>query len=79
MTITTEVVRQVWLDSEGVAIQVGPDADGLDLVRVYTPNLKAEQYWGKVDITVDPEMARALAHALLAAADEADQSSKSRM
>ena len=73
MTITTDVIRKVWLDGEGVAIQVGPDADGLDLVRMHTPDIQAEQYWGKVDITVDSDMARALAHALLAAADEADQ------
>jgi len=71
MTVTTDVIRKVWLDGEGVSLEVGPDADGLDLVRVHTSDRQSEEYWGKIDITIDPDIAIALGTALILAAKEA--------
>lgn len=73
MTVTTELVRNVWLDKEGVAIQVGPDADGLNLVLVKTYDKKSEEFYGPVRFTMDAVVARALGHALIGAADDAER------
>lgn len=72
MTVTTELVRNVWHDKEGVAIQVGPDADGLNLVLVKTYDKKSEEFYGPVRFTMDADVARALGRALINAADDAD-------
>jgi hypothetical protein len=74
MTVTTELVRNVWHDKEGVAIQVGPDADGLNLVQVKTYDKKSEEFYGPVRFTMDASIARALGRALINAADDADAS-----
>jgi hypothetical protein len=74
MTVTTELVRNVWHDKEGVAIQVGPDADGLNLVQVKTYDKKSEEFYGPVRFTMDASIARALGQALINAADDADAS-----
>ena len=74
MTVTTELVRNVWHDKEGVAIQVGPDADGLNLVQVKTYDKKSEEFYGVIRFTMDAEVARSLGRALIDAADDADAS-----
>jgi hypothetical protein len=66
---STEVVRRVFDDSDGVYIEVGPDSDGLDLIQVSTSG-ESEEYYGKLRLILAPEQARHLAKALLAAADE---------
>lgn len=71
--VSTDVIRRVWQDQEGVAIDVGPDADGLGLVWLRTCDDKAAEYYGKLDVTFEPEIARALGEALVAAADEAER------
>jgi len=73
MSITTEVVRLVWDDKEGVAIAVGPDADSLGLVRVRTHDLKADEYFGRFDVTFPPSLTRAIGEAMVLAADEAER------
>lgn len=70
--VTTDINRRIWLDGEGASFEIGPDADGLDLVRLRTPDQVSIEYWGKVDITIEAVMARALGNALIAAANEAD-------
>jgi hypothetical protein len=76
MTVTTELVRNVWHDKEGVAIQVGPDADGLNLVQVKTCDAKSEEFYGPIRFTMDADVARALGRALINAADDADRSAE---
>ena len=53
-------------------LTVGPDADRLGLVRINANSVAAEEYWGKVDVCFTPAIARVLAQALLAAADEVE-------
>jgi hypothetical protein len=73
MTITTDVIHRVWHDNEGVAIDVGPDADALGLVWLRTHDAKAAEYFGKLSLTFCPDMARAIGEALVVAADEVER------
>jgi hypothetical protein len=50
-------------------LTVGPDADALGLVRIFARSDRAKDYWGPLDFTIRPEMARMLAKALVASAD----------
>ena len=38
MTISIEVTRKVYDDDNGVCLSIGPDGDGLNLIRVCTPS-----------------------------------------
>ena len=67
---STEVVRRVFDDAHGVFIEVGPDSDGLSLVEIRTSGKSAE-FFGELRLVLQPEMARLLADALEAAADDA--------
>jgi hypothetical protein len=73
MAISTDVIYRVWCDNEGAAIDVGPDADALGLVWLRNFGAKSVDFFGKVDITFDPGMARAIGEGLIAAADEAER------
>lgn len=73
MKCSTEIVRVVWDDEEGVALQVGPDSDSLGLVELRPKDEKAEEYWGKLRLTLHPKMAAALGQALINAAADADK------
>lgn len=73
MGYTTEVVRRIYHDYEGVFLEVSLDADSLNLVRIHTANRINEDWFGKIDLTMDPVFARSLAHAILACADEAEE------
>lgn len=70
MKCSTEIVRLIWDDDEGVAIRVCPDSDALGLVELRANDAKAEEYWGKLRLTLRPEMAEQLGLALIAAAKE---------
>lgn len=76
MSITTEVVRNVWHDKEGCAISVGPDGDGLDMVRVRTLDTKSAEYFGKIDFALTFDIARALGQAIIDAAKEAEEAQR---
>jgi hypothetical protein len=73
MKFSTEVVRKVYDDEDGVYIQVGPDGDGLDLVELRVSDEESKKYYGDVRITLYPAQARLLADALLACADEMEK------
>jgi hypothetical protein len=63
--VSIESSYNIWDDDEGVTIKVCSDSDGLDLIRVYTPDEKSQEWWGKIDFTMSPEIAEGLAKALL--------------
>jgi hypothetical protein len=64
-----DVVRIVWA-AEYEPLHVEPSADGPGYVRLLTKTKESEEFWGRVDITMPVELARALAAALVACADE---------
>jgi hypothetical protein len=67
----TEIIRRVWLEGEpGGELTIGPDCDGLGMVRLHTEGKKAEEYFSKIDLVLDPEVARQVGLALIAAAEE---------
>jgi hypothetical protein len=70
MPYSTEVIRRVYNDEDGVCIQVGPDADGLDCVEVSTPDPASGEYFGKVRFVVTREFAALLGKALVDAAEQ---------
>jgi hypothetical protein len=70
MPVEIEVVRNIYSEDSfatGAYIQVGPDCDGLDNVRICTQDAVSRDYWGAIDFNLSTEMATALAHAILAA------------
>lgn len=62
-------VRSVIESSEGI-IEISPDPDGLNLVHIKATDT---DHFGKIDATMNYEAARALANALLKAADDAER------
>lgn len=72
MSYSTELVRFVWDDKDGVALRVGPDADSLGLVELRAADAKSEEYWGKVRLCMPRELALEVGRALIAAAGEAE-------
>lgn len=65
-----EVVRKIYDNSEGVFVEIGPDADGLGNVRIRTTEAKSVEWFGKFDFSFSPGMARLIAKAMTLAADE---------
>lgn len=74
---STEVIRRVYDDDDGVYIEVSPDADGLDLVQLSTKG-DSEEHYGKLRLCLVPDQARRLAAAMIACADESDAAEKER-
>jgi hypothetical protein len=67
LRVTTEVFRRVYNDQTGDYIEVRPDRDGLDLVEIHDPD-------GDRRINFPPEIARAVAKAMLMLADDLEAS-----
>ena len=63
--IKTESTYKVWNLDEPVSITIGEDADGLDMVRVYTETKEDKEYWGEIDFVMNTEQALAFANAIL--------------
>lgn len=68
---TTEIVRRIWDDEEGVCFEVRPDQDGLGFIELHTPDDKSREYYGTVRFAMDKDTARQVGVALIAAADDA--------
>lgn len=68
--VFTDVVRKVWLKGGGAEIEVGPDPDGLGCVRVLTRTKDDQDYFGKFDFILAPEIAITLGEAIIATAKE---------
>jgi hypothetical protein len=67
-----DVVRIVW-GAEYEPLHVEPSADCPGYVRVLAKTPESEEFWGKVDFAMPAEMARQLAKAIVACADEQEQ------
>lgn len=63
MRITTEVFRRVYNDDNGEYIEIRPDRDSLGLVEIQDPD-------GDRRMSFPPEVARAVAKAMLLLADD---------
>ena len=59
-----EIFRSVFDDANGVAMEVGPDPDGLGCVRVYTRGPKNQEWFGNIDFSLNPDFALELAKAI---------------
>jgi hypothetical protein len=69
--VSTEIIHKIYDGyGEGAYIQVDEDGDGLDCVRIQTPNKNSQDYFGKIYINLSPDMAEALANAILAKVKE---------
>lgn len=64
---TIENRYRLYEDDTGDYIEVGPDVDGLNMVRLHANNI----YFGKCDITFEPEVALKIAKLLTKAAKDA--------
>jgi hypothetical protein len=67
-----DVVRIVW-SAEYEPLHVEPSADAPGYVRFLAKTKEAEEFWGKVDVTMPPAMARMVAKALIACAEEQER------
>jgi hypothetical protein len=67
-----DVVRIVW-SAEYEPLHVEPSADAPGYVRVLAKTPAAEEFWGKVDLTLPVEMARQLAKAIDCCATEQEK------
>lgn len=64
---TVETKYRVYRDADGDFFEVGPDVDGLNMVRINSNN----DYFGTFDITFESEVALLLADLLIRAANSA--------
>ena len=69
MTICVDVIREVWHDSEG-CIEVRPDEG---CISIKTPNEKSIKWFGKIDILLCTDVARALGQVLIDTANEMEK------
>lgn len=68
-SVVTDVVRRIW--TEQVAIDVQPDE--VEMVLVQTKDKEAEEYFGKIEFRLAPEVARALGQAMIDCANELEK------
>jgi hypothetical protein len=67
-----ELHTRVYDDDEGHYLRVGEDAEGLDCVRLCTEGA-SKGYFGKLELTVPPDLALKLAEALTQVANHIKQ------
>jgi len=65
----------IYNNKEGTCINVGPDGE-LGCVQVRTADRKSEEWYGKIDLMLQPEAALALGEALIKAAKDAIEKAK---
>lgn len=65
---TVEKLTQIWFDDCGERIEIGPDSDCLGLVEIRHKDKEGKAYPG-ARITLSPQMAKALAQAILECAE----------
>ncbi len=62
--VHVSAVFKVFVEGEGVWIEVGPDGDGLDLIEVRTVDENSKLYFGDFRIPLSVPMAKGLCKAL---------------
>ena len=67
MTYSTEIIRRVYDDTEGVFIQIGPDPDCPDYLFISVPDVKSQEWFGNLRLTGSKEFMSELGKALLEA------------
>jgi hypothetical protein len=67
--VEVDVIRRIFVEhGDGAFLEVGPDEDiGPPCIEVRTTDQVSEDYFGKVKLSMDRELAEALGNALLAA------------
>jgi len=75
MKYSTEIVRKIYDDKTGDMLEIGPDADGLDMVAIFYgyEGQKKEQR-----ISMPPDQARLVAAAIVQCADELEKAELER-
>lgn len=66
----TDVIRRIGYEGED-PLTIAPDVPVLS-VRVFADGGTAQDYWGRLDFSLPVALARELAKALMATADELD-------
>jgi hypothetical protein len=66
---------RIYNNKEGTCITVGPDGE-LGCVQVRTADNKSAEWYGKIDLMLQPEAALALGEALVKAAKDAIEKAK---
>jgi hypothetical protein len=74
--VSIESNYNVYDDTEGASISVGSDQDGLGLIRISTDDEKSQEWWGKIDFTMSPEIAEGVAKAILRKVRDMKEESK---
>lgn len=68
--IWTEMVMRVGTGEQANAfIEISPDGDGLGGVRLSCPTKNGKEWFGEFNFSLSPEVARAVAKAMIAVAD----------
>ena len=73
MTITTEVVRNIYNDDNGAFVSVSPAPDEGCGVQLRTIDKRSQEWYGTFNFSLPSNLAREVAKAILKAADEADE------
>lgn len=69
--VSTEIVRRVYNDEEGVFLEVGPGPDGFG-VAVETTTDASHAWFGRLNFHMSCAMAEKLGEALIAASKECE-------
>lgn len=69
MAVSTQVIRQIFDEDDGVCIEVGPWPDDPDALELRTVGKKNTDWFGKINLSMSKEFARELGKALIASAD----------
>ena len=77
MKVTTEVMREVWVENEPdyEYFEIGPDRDGLGCVEIRMKERKKDEIVERMMIA--PEIARHIAEAMIKCANELDENKDS--
>lgn len=68
---STEVIRRVFEEEGRYFVEVGPHPDAPNILELRTVEGEySAEYWGELNLTLSPAMARELGKALLAASGE---------
>lgn len=71
MSYTTEIIRRIYDDKEGVCLEVRPSPDNPDdYIEVHTPDAKSRDYHGVIRFSLPKTMAMKLGQALIDGASD---------